>query len=145
MESGDFGIFIDSLDGSVNNSRIGVRSGDAYIVVDISGNVIFQKGQLTGVGITTVDGMTRVHLPAYGIVIVMDPTQISVQVSDDFSMPYTRGLCGDLFGNMLLRDGTILSSSSDAVEVFLIEYSVLPGETFVRKTVRRECGKCIML
>ena len=139
--SEDFGIFIDSLDGSVTNSRIGIRDGSASIVIDISGNILFQTGQLTGISITSSGGQTRVDIARHGIVIIMNSTQISIQVSDSFSMTSVFGLCGDLNGNLLLRDGTIVDASDQAaLEGFINEYFILPGETFVRRTVRRECG-----
>lgn len=139
--SGDFGIFIDSLDGSVTNSRIGIRDGTASIVLDINGNVLSQMGEFVGLTIASSGGQTFIDISTRGVALFTSATQISIQVSEDSSLTSVFGLCGDLNGNLVLQDGTSIDASSQTdLEAFIDEYFILPGETFVRQIVRRECG-----
>ena len=134
--SPNFGVFIDTTDGSLNTASLGVRLNDSTVIVDSNGAVTS-----TGTLITIQEmgnGMVFVTVPSLGIRVMRTNTQVTVSIDGSSSLVRDCGLCGTRTGDLVLPNGNTVTETS---EQFITAFMSPPSDNFVLPN-RDQCGEC---
>ena len=118
----DFGIFIDTTNGTTSTSVIGVRINGTTVIVN-----------------------EEYALPSLGVSVHFDRSNgsVTITISTDSPLQDECGLCGRRNGSLVLPNGNQINASRGSdVEEFITSYRVMPGDTFLMPD-RRQCGKSI--
>ena len=117
----DFGIFIDTTDGTTATAVVGVRmNGSTTIIRDC------------------------LDIPSLGIFVDVSGgpnANITIKITDESPLQDDCGLCGRRNGSFVLPSGNLINPSDNSViQRFISAYKVMPGDTFLMSD-RRECGE----
>lgn len=120
----DFGIFLDTTDGTTTTVVVGVR---------LNGTTTIVRGRfdIPSLGVTVDFPESSQESPNVTITITIMPNS---PLQDDC------GLCGKRDGTLVLPNGNAIDPNSDSdIQELISSYKVMPGDTFLMDH-RRECG-----
>ena len=130
----DFGVFIDTTDGTLATASVGVRLLDSRVVVDASNRAIVVGSQIQ---VQATNVMTTITVPSLDVVVTRTSTQVSVVIGETSSLVSDCGLCGNRNGDLVLPNRMTVATPS---EQFITAFQVLPGDAFLMPN-RRQCGE----
>ena len=141
----DFSILIDQLDGRLFTSKVGVYYRNIAAVFD-SGDLEVISGDPSQYEVQTLlDGerLILIELGNLSVSYVREAGGVSVRLTiDENVLPNVCGLCGNVIGQPVLRNSTVVDISGEAqLQQFVDEYFVNPGETRLRQIERQQCGE----
>ena len=139
---GQFGAFIESLDGTFMTTRVGVRIGSSEsIVVNAYNRTVIRQTTLMEISISSTASKLSIVVSSLDFLLEISDSIIKISVGANSSLLSHTGLCGDVNGNLVLRNGSQLDSNDTAALNKLISQSMIPpSETFIRMVTRQECG-----
>ena len=141
----DFSILIDQLDGQLFTSKVGVYYQNIAAVFD-SGDLEVISGDPSQYEVQRRLGAETLILHELGnlsVSYVREALGVSVRVTIDQNvLPNVCGLCGNVIGQPVLRNSSVVDISGEAqLRQFVDEYFVKPGETRLRQIERQQCGE----
>ena len=141
----DFSILIDQLDGQLFTSKVGVYYQNIAAVFD-SGDLEVISGDPSQYEVQSRLGAETLILHELGnlsVSYVREALGVSVRVTiDENVLPNVCGLCGNVIGQPVLRNSSVVDISGEAqLRQFVDEYFVKPGETRLRQIERQQCGE----
>ena len=141
----DFSILIDQLDGRLFTSKVGVYYRNIAAVFD-SGDLEVISGDPSQYEVQTLlDGerLILIELGNLSVSYVREAGGVSVRLTiDENVLPNVCGLCGNVIGQPVLRNSSVVDISGEAqLQQFVDEYFVNPGETRLRQIERQQCGE----
>ena len=139
---GQFGAFIESLDGTFMTTRVGVRIGSSEsIVVNAYNRTVIRQTTLMEISISSTASKLSIVVSSLDFLLEISDSIIKISIGSNSSLQSHTGLCGDVNGNLVLRNGSQLDSNDTAALNKLISQSMIPpSETFIRMVTRQECG-----
>ncbi len=144
---GEFGVFVESLDGTFMTTRIGIRLGssESLVVNAYNRTIIRQSDMLDKIQVTSTSSRMSISVLSLNFLLDIFPDRILVlSVGANSTLTDHSGLCGNLNGDFVLRNGTIVDTSNMAALNRVISQNLVPpSETFLRMVVRQECGTYI--
>ena len=143
---GEFAIVLDSLDGTYEKSRMGVRLGQASVVVGVFNHTIISEQDLDSfnITVTTSPDVLRIYPELLGVKIMIHKNGFEIRVEKNSRLSSFKGLCGNSTGNLVFRNGAAVDvSDSSSLEKALAQYLTPPSETFVRNVTRKQCGELL--
>ena len=144
---GEFGVFVESLDGTFMTTRIGIRLGSSESVVVNAYNrtIIRQSDMLDKIQVTSTSSKLSISVSSLNFLLEIFESRIVVlSIGVNSTLTDHSGLCGNLNGDFVLRNGTIVDISNMAALNRVISQNLVPpSETFLRMVVRQECGTYI--
>ena len=141
---GEFAIVLDSLDGTYEKTRMGVRLGNASVVASVFDRTIFRKQNLDSYNIiaTASYDVVRIYVDLLGVKVMMHRKGFEIRVEKSSRLSSFKGLCGNSTGNLVFKNGTDVDvSDSSSLNKALAQYLTPPSETFVRTVAREQCGE----
>ena len=144
---GEFAIVLDSLDGTYEKTRMGVRLGQASVVAGVFNRTIFKKQNLDSYIITTTVSydVVRIYVNLLGVKVMIHKNGFEIRVEKNSRLSSFKGLCGNSTGNLVFRNGADVDvSDSSSLSKALAQYLTPPSETFVRTVTRKQCGEFIV-
>ena len=140
---GEFGVFFDSLDGTFKTSRVGVRIGlTESIVVNAYNRTIIRQTNLTLINVIIAPDSLSITVPFLQLEVLITADGVSVVIDADSVLTTHTGLCGNINGDFVFRNGTPVDITDDyEFRRALNQYMIPPSETILRMVARRECGK----
>ena len=140
---GEFGVFFDSLDGTFKTSRVGVRIGlTESIVVNAYNRTIIRQTNLTLINVDIGSDRLSITVPFLQLAVLITADGVSVIIDADSVLTTHTGLCGNINGDFVFRNGTPVDITDDyEFRRALNQYMIPPSETILRMVSRRECGK----
>lgn len=144
---GEFGVFIESLDRTLATSRVGLRLGSTEsVVISVYNMTVIRQSGLSAIEITPSFSKLTVSVPLLDFRMEISNGVILIQVGANSLLTTHNGLCGNINGNLMLRNGSIIDTSNTAsVARFISQNLVPPSETFIRMVARQECGMLLSL
>ena len=143
---GEFAIVLDSLDGTYEKTRMGVRLGQASVVASVFNRTIFRKQNLDSYNITATmsSDVVRIYVDLLGVKVIIHKNGFEIRVEKNSRLSLFKGLCGNSTGNLVFRNGTDVDvSDSSSLNKALAQYLTPPSETFVRTVARKQCGELL--
>lgn len=147
MNSVDFSLSIDSLDGTYRTTRLGVRLGQQELVVNVYNRTVIRAKNLTTIRYTSSMDSFDISIRMLRLNIRITSDFIDVSLGADTILDTHLGLCGDRNGNFVFRNGTNVDTTDrNAMNTAIGQFLTPPSEGFVRTVARRQCGKymCIL-
>ena len=144
--AGEFGVFIESLDGSFMTTRIGVRFSlnESIVVNAFNRTIIRQSPALNLISFTSTATKLTIAVLSLGLTVDITASGVSVTLVSDSALQSHRGLCGNLNGDLAFRNGTVIDPSNMvSLNKMIRQFLTPPSETFIRMVPRRECGMLI--
>ena len=144
---GEFAIVLDSLDGTYEKSRMGVRLGQASVVVGVFNHTIISEQNLDSYNITVTAShdVLRIYPELLGVKIMIHKNGFEIRVEKNSRLSSFKGLCGNSTGNLVFRNGAAVDvSDSSSLDKALAQYLTPPSETFVRTVARKQCGELLL-
>ena len=144
---GEFGVFVESLDGTFMTTRIGIRLGfsESVVVNAYNRTIIRQSDMLDKIQVTSTSSKLSISVSSLNFLLEIFESRIVVlSIGVNSTLTDHSGLCGNLNGDFVLRNGTIVDISNMAALNRVISQNLVPpSETFLRMVVRQECGTYI--
>ena len=140
---GEFGVFFDSLDGTFKTSHVGVRIGlTESIVVNAYNRTTIRQTNLTLIKVNVIPDSLSITVPFLQLEVLITADGISVIIDVDSVLTTHIGLCGDINGDFVFRNGTPVDISDDyELHRALNQYMIPPSEIILRMVSRKECSK----
>lgn len=139
---GEFGVFIESLDKTLLTSRVGVRLGsNESIVISVYNMTVIKQHGLNFIKV--LHSSTKLVIDVQSLDFRMEISNgiLLLQVGANSLLTTHYGLCGDINGNLILRNGSAVDTNDGAgLKIFSHQSLVPPSETFIRMVARQECG-----
>ena len=140
---GEFGVFVESLDGTFMTTRVGVRIGsNESIVVNAYNRTIIRQTTLNEIRVSSTTNKLTIAVASLDFVLEISASRIAVSIGANSSLQTHTGLCGNVNGDLVLRNGSVVDADNDmaALNKLIGQNMVPPSETFVRMVTRQECG-----
>ena len=145
---GEFAIVLDSLDGTYEKTRMGVRLDQASVVASVFNRTIFRKQNLDSYNITATmsHDVVRIYVDLLGVKVIIHKNGFEIRAEKNTRLSSFKGLCGNSTGNLVFRNGADVDvSDSSSLNKALAQYLTPPSETFVRTVARKQCGELLYM
>ena len=139
---GEFGVFIESLDGTPMTTRVGVRVGSSEsVVINVYNRTVIRQTTMNLIQVTSTPSRLTVAVPSLDFFLDINSQRMTLFVGADSSLQTHTGLCGNVNGDLVFRNGTSVDPLDAAAFNRLVRQNMVPpSETFIRMVTRQECG-----